>query len=135
LCTQSLNVFALVKRGEEQILQSTLKFTKMKKMEKTAGEKTGKDMAIRKDNEASAEKIVVPDNPPKESNEKKSEKRETDAEIKNESTKKEPRSETQKEKSTTQTTTTEKGKGLKSAVEGRNADSPLPTDDDGAIVL
>lgn len=42
-------------------------------MEKTAGEKTGKDMAIRKDNEASAEKIVVPDNPPKESNEKKSE--------------------------------------------------------------
>ena len=84
-------------------------------MEKTAGEKTGKDMAIRKDNEASAEKIVVPDNPPKESNEKKSEKRETDAEIKNESTKKEPRSETQKEK--------------------RNADSPLPTDDDGAIVL
>ncbi len=107
----------------------------MKKMEKTAGEKTGKDMAIRKDNEASAEKIVVPDNPPKESNEKKSEKRETDAEIKNESIKKEPRSETQKEKSTTQTKTTEKGKGLKSAVEGRNADSPLPTDDDGAIVL
>lgn len=49
--------------------------------------------------------------------------------------KSEPRSVTKKEKPAMQPETIEKGKGLKSAVEGKNSDSPLPSDDDGNIVL
>ncbi len=107
----------------------------MKKIEKTAGEKPGKDIAIRKDNEASAEKIVVPDNPPAKNNQKKSEKQLSDEDVKQENAQTEPRSLKKKETPAMQPETIEKGKGLKSAVEGKNSDSPLPSDDDGNIVL
>jgi len=107
----------------------------MKKMEKTAGEKPGKDAAIRKDSENSAEKIVVPD-PVKDEDKKKDGKGQPGKESQERAAKKEPNSSTHQNNSTaSQVPVEEKGKGLKSAVEGNNNNSPLPTDDDGKIVL
>lgn len=107
-------------------------------MEKTAGEKPGKEAAIRKDNEEAAEKIDIktdavngglkkdhPDHKPKDKLKPTEEKQiKPTSEKGNEATKK-----TQPEKIES------KGAGLKSSVEGENPDSPLAKDDDGKIVL
>lgn len=107
-------------------------------MEKTAGEKPGKEAAIRKDNEDAAEKIDI----------------KTDAVnggLKKENTDRQPEEKPESEKNKQVKSTSEndnenkiknktepndiKGSGLKSSVEGDNRDNPLPTDDDGTIVL
>ncbi len=107
----------------------------MKKMEKTAGEKPGIDAAIRKDSEASAEKIVVPD-PVKDTGKNKDGTNESEKEAEDKSNKKDSvYGDPQKNLNSTQVQSNEKGKGLKSSVEGNNNNSPLPTDDDGTIVL
>lgn len=108
----------------------------MKKMEKTAGEKEGKDAAIRKDSETSAEKIVIPHTSLKGSEQKRADKSETDEHKIPDIIKKTAGPENDvKDKRGSQNVPTVKGKGLKSAVEGKNSDPQLPTDDDGTIVL
>jgi hypothetical protein len=119
---------------KEQLLQTFVKVLSMKKMEKTAGEKTGKDEAIRKDSEASAEKIVIPD-PVTDGDKKKEKNAQSEKEAEDKLNQKKTESATPQKDSTSNQTPPEKGKGLKSAVEGNNKNSPLPTDDDGTIVL
>ena len=109
----------------------------MKKMEKTAGEKPGKDDAIRKDNEASAEKIDIKTDAAKEkslkdTNPNSSSSIKNEKEIKKIEPLPDPKN---KEINDSQPTESEKGSGLRSSAEGQNSNSPLPTDDDGIIVL
>ncbi len=110
----------------------------MKKMEKTAGEKPGKEAAIRKDNEDAAEKIDIKTDAVNGGLKKDNHDRQPDQK---------PETEKNKEIKSASENVNEnkiknkpepndsKGSGLKSSVEGENRDNPLATDDDGTIVL